>query len=111
MLWMGIVVDLLQVLWHILDPRMHRGIVARGVDWLGSMTLGLWLTWIVGIPGIEVVSSVLVLARSTVVIEAPAWPVDSVDIPGSRVLLVPTVSVDSVDSMVSVGSVMSSCLG
>ena len=45
------------------------------------------------------------------VTEIPACFVFSVDILGSRVLPVPLVSVDPVDSVASVGSVVSSCLG
>ena len=53
-------------------------------------------------------------ARGTVVTVIPAWSVDSVGIPGSRVLPVPLVSagpVVSVVAVVFVESVVSSCLG
>ena len=44
MLWLGIVVDPLRVLWRSEGPRVYRGIVVGGVDWLMSRSLGLWLT-------------------------------------------------------------------
>ena len=52
------------------------------------------------------VSLVLEQARGTVVTEIPAWSVDTVNILVSRVLLVPPVSVSSVDLVMSVGSVV-----
>lgn len=63
------------------------------------------------------VSLVLEQAKDTEVTEIPAWSVSSVDIPGSRVLLISPVSVDSVDAVMSVvvmkfvSSEVSNCLG
>ena len=71
-LWMGTVLGPLQVLWHILGPRVHRGIAATGVGWFVLVTLGLWSTWILGSSGITMVSLALEWARGTVVTEIPA---------------------------------------
>ena len=107
-LWMGTVSGPLQVLWRILGPRVHRGISAAGVGWFVLVTLGLWLTLILGSLGITMVCLALEQVRGTVVTVIPAWSVDSVGFLGSRVLPVPPVPVGSV---VSVESVVSSCLG
>ena len=50
---------------------------------------------------------VLEQARGILMIEIPAWSMDSLGILESRVLAVPPVSVDSVDSVVSVVAVVS----
>ena len=125
-LWMGTVVDPLRVLWHILGPRVHQGIAVTGVGWSVLVTLGLWLTLILVSLEITVVYLVLEQVTDAVAIVIPALSVDSVGILGSRVPLVPPVSVSSVVSVaavvsvgsvvsvtavVSVDSVVSSCLG
>ena len=100
-LWVGTVLSPLRVLWHILDPRVHRGIAATDVDWSVLVILGLWLTWILGNLGITMVCLALEQVRGTVVTVIPALSVGSVGILESRALLVPLRSVDSVVSVVS----------
>ena len=98
-LWMGTVLGPLQVLWYILGPRVHRGIAATSVGWFVLVTLGLWLTWILGNLGITTVCLVLEQVTGTVVTVIPVWSVDSVGVLGSRVLSVPLVSMGSVVSV------------
>ena len=71
-LWMGIVVGPLRVLWHILGPKVHRGIAVTSVGWFVLVTLGLWLTWISGSLGITMVCLALEQVRGTVVAVIPA---------------------------------------
>ena len=113
-LWMGTVLGPLQVLWYILGPRVHRDIAVTGAGWFVSATPGLWLIWILRSLGIIMVYLVLEQVEGTVVNVIPAWSLDSVGILGSRVFLVPLVSVGSVVSVVaavSVESVVSNFLG
>ena len=70
-LWMGTVVGPLRVLWHILGPRVHPGIVVTSIGWSVLVTLGLWLTWILGNLEITTVFLVLAQAKDTVVTEIP----------------------------------------